>query len=263
MRDILFPAPAPSDPDPVRRAQIAMHNPLPKRFYQDVSVQPVGTGYQVVLDGKTVLTPAKRPLALPVEAAARLVAAEWAAQRDTIDVRTMPLTRLVNVGLDAVTDAREAVVEDMVAFARSDLVCYRAEEPDGLVARQAMHWTPVLDHAVDRHRARFILAAGIRFVEQPPASVDAIRAHVAAVTDPVALAALHVVVTLTGSVLIGVMLLDQAISPEAAWDAAHVDEDWTNSQWGEDAEAMARRDTRWAEFSAAAALLALMSSADR
>ena len=150
MRDILNDLEAGkmlSDPDPVRRAQALARTPLPKRFYKSVSVEPSDDGFAVKLDGRPVRTPGKALLALPAEAAARLVAAEFDAQTETIDPVKMPVLRLVNTAIDGVSADQQAVLEDIVRFASSDLLCYRADGPQGLVERQNDRWDPVLDWA--------------------------------------------------------------------------------------------------------------------
>ena len=148
MRDILNDLEAGrllSDPDPVRRAQIQMRTPMPKRFYKDVTVAAGEGGFVVQLDGKSVKTPGKALLVLPTERAAKLVADEFAAQGETIDLASMPAYRLVNTAIDGVASDPQAVLEDILRFASSDLLCYRADAPQGLVERQNEHWDPVLD----------------------------------------------------------------------------------------------------------------------
>ena len=134
-----------SDPDPVKRAQLQMRTALPKRFYTEVSVAAGDGGFQVHLDGKPVRTPAKALLAFPTAQAAQRVADEFAAQVETIDLLTMPSMRLVNTAIDGVANEADAVAEDILRFASSDMLCYRADGPDGLVARQNAAWDPVLD----------------------------------------------------------------------------------------------------------------------
>lgn len=150
MRDILNDLEAGkqlSDPDPVRRAQIQMKTHLPKRFYKAVSVAPAEDGFAIHLDGKPVRTPGKALLVLPTEKAAALVADEFAAQGETIDPVTMPVMRLVNTAIDGVASDPQAVLEDILRFASSDLLCYRADAPQGLVDRQNEHWDPIIDWA--------------------------------------------------------------------------------------------------------------------
>lgn len=261
MRDILSDLEAGTvDPDPVRRAQQAMRTPLPRRFYERADAAEDGeTGnFSVSLDGKPALTPGRRLLALPTRAAAELVAAEFAAQKETIDPVTMPTLRLANTAIDGVADDPQAVLEDIVRFASSDLLFYRAETPDALVHRQAEAWDPVLDWARSAHGVRFILAEGVMHVAQPRESLAVIGAHLNRRPDAFRLAALHVMTSLMGSALLALAVEAGELSPDDAWSAAHVDEDWNIAQWGEDAEAKARRASRWLEMKAAASLVAAL-----
>ncbi|QND64866.1 ATPase [Mesorhizobium loti] len=258
MRDILNDLEAGkylSDPDPVRRAQIQMKTHLPKRFYKTVSVVPADDGFAVHLDGKPVRTPGKALLALPTEAAAALVADEFAAQIETIDPVTMPVMRLVNTAIDGVASDPQAVLEDILRFASSDLLCYRADAPQGLVERQNQHWDPVIDWARATLGARFNLAEGIIHVEQPRESIAVLGSHLAQRAEPLRLAAIHVMTSLTGSALLALAVDFGELDAEAAWAAGHVDEDWQIEQWGQDAEAVARRSGRKRDMMAAIGLL--------
>ncbi|MDJ0513482.1 MAG: ATP12 family protein [Methyloceanibacter sp.] len=229
---------------------------LPKRFYKDVTVAEEGGKAGIFLDGRPVRTPGKAPLAVPSEALAQAVADEWQAQGETIDPATMPMTKLVNSAIDGVVGQEGAVIDDILAHAGSDLLCYRASGPEGLLALQAEAWDPVLSWAAGSLGAPFSLAEGVMHVPQPEASLVALRAEFEPL-DALKLAALHVMTTLTGSALLPLAVARGELSPEAAWEAAHVDEDWQISQWGEDSEAMARRKNRKNDFDAAARLLAL------
>lgn len=258
MRDLLNDLEASnllSDPDPVRRAQSSMVRPLPKRFYKDVSVAPMEGGYAVHLDGKPVRTPAKALLLLPTEAAAELVAQEFAAQGENIDPATMPVYRLVNTAIDGVAADPQAVLEDVLRFASSDLLCYRAGDPERLVANQAEAWDPVIDWARASLGARLFLAEGVMHVEQPREAIAAIGVHLAQRAEPLRLSALHLMTTLMGSALLALAVDFGEIDAETAWKAAHVDEDWQIEHWGEDAEAMARRAARKRDMMGAVRLL--------
>ncbi|TPI28870.1 ATPase [Mesorhizobium sp. B3-2-1] len=244
-----------SDPDPVRRAQIQMKTPLPKRFYKEVSVAPVEAGFAVQLDGRPVRTPGKALLALPTEAAAALVAAEFAQQGETINPVTMPVMRLVNTAIDGVASDPQAVLEDILRFASSDLLCYRADAPQGLVGRQNEQWDPVIDWARTALGVRFNLAEGIIHVEQPRETIAVLGSHMAQRAEPLRLAAIHVMTSLTGSALLALAVDFGELDGEEAWAAGHVDEDWQIAQWGQDAEAVARRAARKRDMMAAVKLL--------
>jgi chaperone required for assembly of F1-ATPase len=233
---------------------------LPKRFYKEVTVKDEeGGGASLVLDGKPVRTPGKASLTLPARTLAEAVAAEWRAQGKRIDPLTMPLTRLANSAIDGVKGREEAVIDDIARHAASDLLCYRAEGPKALVEAQSAHWDPVLAFARDALQAPLVLSEGIVHVMQPEASLARIRGEFEGL-DPFRLAALHVMTALTGSALLALAVLRGKLTPEEAWAAAHVDEDFQISQWGEDAEAMARRENRRRDFAAAARLLQLIRS---
>ena len=230
---------------------------LPKRFYKEVAIKPEGAGVCLLLDGKPVRTPAKVLLVLPNAALAEAVAQEWRAQGERIDPQTMPLTKLANSTIDGVRGRQRAVADDILRYAGSDLVCYRAEGPEGLAVSQAKHWDPVLAFAKEVLGAPLRLAKGVVPIEQPQTSLNAIKGRLATF-DAWALAALHVLTGLTGSALLGLAVALKHLSPEQAWEAAHVDEDWQIGQWGEDAEAKDRRKRRLHDFTAAAALLKLL-----
>jgi chaperone required for assembly of F1-ATPase len=157
--------------------------------------------------------------------------------------------------IDAVADAMEPVADEVVQYLGADLLCYRAEAPDGLVESQTRHWDPVLAWARDTLGARFVLGQGVVHVAQPDETIAALRATIPA--EPWRLGALSVITTLTGSGLLALALERGAIEPEAAWAAAHVDEDWQIAQWGRDDDALERRAYRRAEFEAATTVLRL------
>lgn len=242
---------------PMQRAQKAMRPVLPKRFFKEARTVERDGAFALELDGKPARTPARNVLAAPGRAIGEMLAAEWNSLGETIDPAKMPLTRLLNVAIDRVSVEGDAVAADVANYANSDLVCYRADTPEGLAAMQAAAWDPVLDWARDELGARFVVSAGVMHVEQPSSSVTAVRTEVDRVPRPFGLAALATVTALTGSALIALMLARGAISADAAWTAGHVDEDWNIAQWREDEEAMQRRAARRAEFDAAAKVLEL------
>ncbi|HEY8565207.1 MAG TPA: ATP12 family protein [Beijerinckiaceae bacterium] len=252
-----FPDPEQERADPMRAAQQAMRPPLPKRFYETANVAEVEGRYALRLDGRSARTPGRRPFVLPTRALGEAVAAEWKAPSEVVDPARMPLTRLANSAIDAVADDPSAVVEDLVRYAGSDLVCYRAGDPERLVEAQSRAWDPVLTWARDDLGARFTLSQGIVFVTQPETAIAAVRRAVEAVQDPFRLAALHVMTTLTGSVLLALATARAVLTPEAAWAAAHADEIYQEGVWGEDAEAAERRRLRQGDFEAAARMFAL------
>ena len=244
--------------DPMRAAQKNMRPVVLNRFYEVASVASAGDGFALRLDGRGARTPAKNALVFPTRALAECVAAEWAGQGAAIDPAAMPVTRIANSAIDGVAAAMPATRAELAAYAETDLLFYRAGAPEKLVAAQASRYDPVLDWAHETFGVRFILAEGIIHVRQPERSLRAIRQALEAVDDPFALAALHVITTLTGSILLALGVFRGALSAAEAWSIAHVDEDFQISQWGEDDEAMARRASRWREMQAAASIAAAL-----
>ncbi len=218
-----------------------------RRFYKQVAVTGAAAPFAITLDERTLRTPLKRPLDLPTKALADALAAEWEAQAEKIEPHTMPFTKLANTALDRVATDKDRIVGEIVDFAGSDLVCYRAANPPDLVERQVRIWQPVLDWARATFKGEFQATEGILHIAQPEASLAALREYLST-KSPWALTALHNMTTLTGSALISTMAAEKGLLPAEAWLAAHVDEDWQIEQWGWDEEARHRRDFRKREF---------------
>ena len=224
-----------------------------RRFYKTVSVtEALG----IALDGRPVKTPLRMPLILPNRALADAVAAEWAAQGAEILPSTMIFTKLANTAIDRVQPDRARIAAEVLDYANSDLVCYRTDRPPALVERQAKAWDPAVDWARTALDAPFEVTEGIIHRAQPAAALSAFGLALSELSD-FELAAYHSLMTLTGSALIALMLARGAAIPEAAWLAAHVDEDYQIEQWGQDAEAQARRAARYAEFMACCRFMTL------
>jgi chaperone required for assembly of F1-ATPase len=213
----------------------------------------------LLLDGKPVRTPANATFSVTNKPLADAIAEEWRGQGEHIDPQTMPLTKLANTAIDGVAKERAAVIEDILAHARADLLCYRASEPERLVAKQAKHWDPVIAWAQEDLGAPFKLAEGLVHVDQPEESIAKLRVEAEALDD-FGLAALHVMAALTGSALLPLAVARKRLTSDNAWAAAHVDEDFQIGQWGEDAEARARREDRKRDYDAAARALGLCKS---
>jgi chaperone required for assembly of F1-ATPase len=252
-----FPGSGEKPRNPMKAAQQAMRPAPPKRFFETVGIVERDGAFVLTLDGRPARTPARHPVAVPTRPLGEALAAEWQAQDTVIDPAAMPLTRLVNSAIDGVASSMGEVADDIVKYARSDLLCYRAGEPERLVAEQAAAWDPVLAWARDALGARFVLSEGVTFVVQPEAAVSALRARIEEEASPFRLAALHVMTTLTGSALIALAHAAGRLSAGEAWAAAHVDEIFQERVWGEDEEAMRRRERREADFLAASRLYAL------
>jgi len=227
-----------------------------KRFYKSVEMVEAAGGFALRLDGKKAMTPGKQPLAVPRRDLADAIAAEWNGQGEFIDPVKMPVTRLANSAIDGVSPRLAEVRRPLIEYVGADLLYYRAGEPEGLVAKQREAWDPILGWAEQRFGVRFILAEGVTHVAQPETTLARIAAAIERFDEPFRLAGLSLATTLTGSALIALALAEGALDVEAAWSAAHVDEDWNIFKWGEDAEAMRRRALRFADFRAAALALA-------
>ncbi|QGP79888.1 ATP12 family chaperone protein [Sphingobium sp. CAP-1] len=227
-----------------------------KRFYTDVTIVETPDGFAIRLDGRPVRTPARAPLALPTLPLAEAIAAEWRAQGETVDPASMPMTGLANAAIDHVAPGRADFAAGVARYAQSDLLCYRADGPDTLVARQAAAWEPLLDWARGRYDIGFAVTQGIIPVPQPDETLARLAAAVVAL-DPFTLTGLSTLVTLSGSLVCGLALVEGGQDRDAIWQAAEIDEAWQVEQWGEDAEASARAAKRTADFAMAATFCAL------
>lgn len=255
MRDPFDIAPEGHEPRAPMRAAEAPRD-MPKRFYDSVDHAVREDGLFVLrLDARPVKTPARAPLAVASRRLADALVAEWMAQRSVIDPLTMPLTRLVNAAIDGVAADPAPVRAEILRYAGTDLLCYRAEYPARLVALQDAAWNPLIDWMHERFGARFVLAAGIMPVTQFPETIAAVDAALGQ-PSPLQLAALSTVTTLTGSAMLALAVLHARLTARQAWDAAHVDENFEIELWGEDAEAAARMAARWDEMQAAALAIA-------
>lgn len=207
-----------------------------KRFWKETSVTDHPEGFGVALDGRAVKTPAKAPLVVPTRALAEAIAAEWEAQEGKIAPHTMPVTRSANAAIDKVAHQHAEVVAHVSEFGGTDLLCYRAEAPTELVELQAAKWDPLLDWAAQTYGVRLSVTEGILPVAQDEAALARLEGEVAA-CDPFSLAALHDLVGITGSLILGLAVARGRLSASEAWEISRLDEDWQVAQWGEDEEA--------------------------
>ena len=214
----------------------------PKRFWEAVSVEETKAGHELRLDGRPVRTPGKAPLAMPTGAMAEAAADEWRAVGERIDPTVMPVTRSANSAVDKVRPQRDAVIGHLAEYGATDLLCYRAEGPEALAAMQAERWDPLLDWAAERHAARLSTVAGVMPVEQDPEALRRLRAPLDAATD-FELTALHDLISLPGSLVLGLAAAEGYGAPEDLWSLSRIDEDWQEGLWGVDEEA-AERDRR-------------------
>lgn len=231
-----------------------------KRFWKDAVVVAAEGGFTVTLDGRSLKTPAKAPLLVPTRAFADLIAAEWDAQGDVINPETMPATRAANAAIDKVRGQKTEVTEMVADYGDSDLICYRAQAPQELVEREAQVWDPLLDWAAHRYGVKPATYVGVIHAPQPAALLTSMRADVERL-DAFELTAFHDLVSMSGSLIIGLATIDRFAAPQDLWIISRVDEDWQIEQWGmdEDAERLAE-GRRTAFLSAARFYFALQSA---
>ena len=253
MRELFDEAAGQSETNPMEAARRGTRAPRRKRFYADAGVGEGDGGFTVTLDGKPIKTPSGRTVIVPERGLAETIAAEWTKQGEFIEPLTMPVTRFANSVVHGVVDNAAAVSDDVAKYFASDLLFYRAGYPEGLVAREAQHWDPILFWAAQTLGAHFMLAQGVMPVRQPDQAIAAARGALPA--DPWAIAALHVITTVTGSALLALALFHGVIAPDQAWAAAHVDEDWNAEKWGVDEEVVTRKAAKLVDFQAATGVL--------
>jgi chaperone required for assembly of F1-ATPase len=259
MRDMFDEIAHSSDANPMEAARRSSRAVQRKRFYTDAGVGGADDGFTVTLDGKPIKTPSGRTVIVPVRALAEAIAAEWQAQGEFIEPLTMPVTRFANSVVQGVVDNVTAVSDDVAKYFGSDLLFYRAGDPEGLVAREAEHWDPIVFWARDTLGAHFMLAQGVMHVRQPDQALAAVRSALPA--DPWAIAALHLITTLTGSALLALALFHGAVDANQVWAAAHVDEDWNAEKWGIDEEVATRKAAKSVDFRAVTGILKALSEA--
>ncbi|MEM6933799.1 MAG: ATP12 family protein [Pseudomonadota bacterium] len=230
-----------------------------KVFWTEVTVTDHDDGQGLALDGRPVKTPAKAPLILPTRALAEAVAGEWRAQSDQVRPETMPLTRAANTAIDRVALALDAVARELADYGDADLLCYRADHPHPLVARQAAAWDPLVAWSAATLGAPLDVAEGLVHRPQPAGTLDALAHHVRR-HDAWEMTALHDLVTLSGSLVIGLAVSHRHLTAAEAWPLSRIDEDWNAEQWGEDAEAADVAARKRRSFETAAQLIALVRS---
>ena len=229
------------------------------RFYKTVAVAEDGGRFVVQLDGKPVKTPHRNVLALPNRPLAEAVAAEWSDQREKIDPKSMPMTQLANTALALLPEHRAKAAQQILAYAKSDLLCYRAEGPDELIMRQAAQWNPLLDWAEERFGARLAVGQGIAFVEQPAVALLALE-NVVWRYDAFGLVGLHAAATLTGSLLLALALAEGRLAAGETLELAQLDEIWQAEKWGRDTAALAREAHLRRDLEAAERFLRLLAA---
>ena len=229
----------------------------PRRVWTRTAAEPVAGGWQVTLDGKPIRTPGKLPLVLPTEALARAIAEEWDAQTDRIDPGAMPLTRAANSAIEKVAPQFAAVADMLAEYGGTDLLSYRADHTEVLATRQAAEWDPLIDWAAVALKAPLRITEGVIPVPQDPAALARLRDRLDRLT-PWQLTALHDLVTLPGSLILGLAVLEGRIDAATAHRLARLDEDYQAEQWGRDDEAEAAAAARLDAMRVAERLLALL-----
>lgn len=228
-----------------------------KRFWTQAGVRAEEGGHGIALDGKPLRTPARQPLVVPAQALARGIADEWNSAGEKVDPRAMPLTGLANAAIDRIAPDPAAFAKGLARYGESDLFCYRAEEPEALIERQRALWEPLLAWARRRYDVDFATTRGIVHVPQPEATSRRL-AHEVEALDPFRLAGLSPLVTIGGSLVAALAVLEGAVAPDDAWEAVTVDESWQLEQWGSDAEAEAVIENRRRDFLAGSRFLELL-----
>lgn len=217
-----------------------MPSQISKRFYKSVDVEPSEDGYGIFLDGRSVRTPVGAALAVPFESLAKAMAEEWDAQTETISPLTMPLTGLANTAIDRIVHSRNAVLDEMVQYAETDLLCYRAEDPADLVANQVKTWQPLLDWAVETFAARMTVTEGIMPISQPDDALAKLRAIIE-IEENFQLTALSALTAACGSLIIALAVRRGRLDADQAFEISQLDESHQIELWGEDDEARDKR----------------------
>ncbi len=231
-----------------------------KRFWKSAAALPVAEGgYTVALDGKPMRTPLKRPLVVPSPALAEAIAAEWNAQPKDVKAEDLVLTRFANTAVDRVADLRDEVVAEMAGWAGTDLLSYRATEPDELIARQAAAWDPWVDWLRRRFDVELRITQGLMPIAQAETTVARMGLVLAAKTDP-ELAALHTLVGTLGSLVLALAVAEGELALEEAWAASRIDDDYQIEKWGPDDEAAVRAANMRADLGHAHRFLSLLGT---
>lgn len=229
-----------------------------KRFYKTVTIEKTKEGYELRLDRHRLLTPKKRDLALPSLKLAEAMAEEWQQQKENIQPRYMPVTQLIYTAKDIIADRRGEVEKELAAYCESDLLCYRAEGPQQLVIRQGQIWSPILEWVRSQYAAPFVILRGVIPQAQPPHAIGNI-ARALCNLDPLQLAALQTLASVTGSLLVALAVLERQIGGDAAFEVSYLEELYQLEQWGDDPEAAARRAELRQEIAAVCRFLDLLS----
>ena len=228
-----------------------------KRFWKNVAAEAEDGGWTVKLDDRPLRTPARQPLVVPTRALADAIAEEWRMVDEEVEPRAMPLTGLANAAIDRVAPERQTFAAGLATYAEADLACYRSDWPPELVSRQAAKWDPLLAWVRRRYDVDFATTSGLLHVPQPQATIEQLAYAVAAL-GAFRLDGLSPLVTIGGSLIAALAVLEKALSAEEAWDSVSVDDRWQVEQWGADAEAEKALENRRRDFMTAARFLDLL-----
>ena len=228
-----------------------------KRFWRSASAVELEGGFAIELDGRRVKTPARADLIVPALRLADAIAAEWNGCGETVEPRAMPLTGIANAAIDRVTFDKDQFAASLARYAESDLTCYRAESPQALVKRQTESWDALLSWARRRYDVDFVCQRGVMHVAQPEETICKLG-HAVASLDAFHLAGLSPLVTIGGSLIAALAVLEEMMPATEAWEAVSLDDRWQMEQWGADAEAEAALDLRRQDFLVAARFLELL-----
>jgi len=228
-----------------------------RRFWKEVETEREEGGWSIKLDERPVRTPARAPLLVPSEALADAIADEWRSVESDVNPRAMPLTGLANAAIDRVAPERQAFAGGLALYAEADLACYRSEWPPELVERQKAVWDPLLAWARRRYDVDFSITSGLMHVPQPQATIGRLS-HAVSDLDPFQLAGLSPLISIGGSLVAALAVLERAMTAETAWGAVSIDERWQLEQWGADAESETALENKRHDFFAAARFLELL-----
>jgi chaperone required for assembly of F1-ATPase len=228
-----------------------------KRFWKSAAAVETDGVFRVELDGRPIKSPARTDLVVPTQALAEAIAAEWDDCGEEVDPRAMPLTGLANAAIDRVAPDKDAFAAGLARYAETDLTCYRVEGPETLVKRQAESWDALLGWARRRYDVDFACQRGVMHVAQPEETVRKLG-HAVASLDAFQLAGISPLVTIGGSLVAALAVLEKMMPASEAWEAVSLDDRWQMEQWGADAEAEAALDARRRDFLAGARFLELL-----
>ena len=230
---------------------------IARRFYQEVNVIKLERGFAVELDGRLVKTPLGQPQILTSKDLAIAIAHEWASQEKIIVPETMPLTGYANSSIDRIEKNRESILKEILNFAETDLLCYRANEPIDLVSRQNSHWQPLLDWAADTMKIKLKVTTGILHIKQPLRAIDTLAKLLRGKND-MELAGIISLTTACGQIILALALAKGRIDIKEALVCTQLEQIYQNERWGVDEETRIRQVSLETEIATATKFLSLL-----